>query len=230
MQAVSWWLGSLIALGLVATACSGSTDGAVPTVVGGINDFSPPGDCEASTIPVDLEEAPFVFLVCGQAYEDPLYPTPMSWFGDGATLEQALEYLVKGSPARVSASGLWSGFDYIPDAERSSLVIDVTLSDSGVADISIANADGVQWQPPPELFERVSDSAMFTDVLAATALGFDQVSAVRLSVCPAVGPPADCGPIQRSTLQARRPPNWAVGPDCGLLDLWLIDECRPANR
>ncbi len=215
--------GTLLAIVMVAAACSPAPSQSPPPTT-----FAPPTECRAADIPVDRSAGPFVFLVCGRPYLDPLYPTPMAWFGDERDLESALDYIVHRGSERVTGLGLWSGFDALPPDERSSLRVETELSDTGILDIRVLDRDGRAWQPPPALISSYADASMFIDVLAATALGFDRVTVVKLSVCPREGPAVQCGPLDRRALRARHPSEWNVDSlRCDLIDYWTVPECTP---
>ena len=88
---------SLIHVLIAAVAISScSAGGPSATVVGTIDDFTPPETCDAPSVPVDPAEGPFLFLVCGEPYVNPLYPAPFRWFGGDDDLESAIAFIVRG--------------------------------------------------------------------------------------------------------------------------------------
>lgn len=222
MQGTSGLLLVLI-LVLVVTSC-GSIDG---------EEVSLPAECRAGEVPVDPTPAPRVFMVCGDPYVDPMYPVPVDWVADDPDAEQVLQAVVRGTPDRARELGLWTGFDLIPARERQSIDTEVEVSESGVATIRLTMSRGEHWQPPADLVSgSLADWAMFVDVLAATALSFEEVSAVELSLCPsppgtAPGMPGECDPLQQRDLLVRHPSSWDVPQWCDLIDYWTRPECDP---
>lgn len=116
------WLLPVVVVSIIAAACAGAGD-----AVGVDAGFAPPDACAAGEVPVEAANRPFVFLVCGQPYVDPMYPAPASWFGDGSGIEEVLGYLVAGTSGRSAELGLWSGFDALTRAERDGIGVEYRL-------------------------------------------------------------------------------------------------------